>query len=234
MSPPAFCAVVPAAGTGVRMGGGRPKQYLPLAGASVIEWALSPLLEHGALESLVVVLAPGDEAFAALSCARDPRLRTAVGGSTRAESVRAGLDALAQRPPETPVLVHDAARPCLPRADLDRLLAAAAEPAGALLAVPVRDTLKRADGGGRVAATVAREDLWQALTPQGFPLGGLGEALHAAAAEPGITDEAAAMERLGHAPRLIEGDPSNIKITRPGDLPLAAAILGDRGAARVP
>ncbi|MDZ7749551.1 MAG: 2-C-methyl-D-erythritol 4-phosphate cytidylyltransferase [Halofilum sp. (in: g-proteobacteria)] len=119
-----------------------------------------------------------------------------------------------------------------PRGDLERLLAAAAEPAGALLAVPVRDTLKQADADGRVAATVARDGLWQALTPQGFPLAALATAMAAAAGDAAVTDEAAAMEGAGHGPRLIEGDPSNIKITRPGDLPLAAAILGHRTPAR--
>lgn len=234
MSEPRFCAAVPAAGAATRMGGGRPKQYLPLAGRSVLEWALACFLEHAGLQAVVVALPADDDSFASLDVAGDPRVRTVTGGSTRAASVRAALAALADQDPATPVLVHDAARPCLLRGDLDRLLACAGEPDGALLALPVRDTLKRDDAAGRVAATVAREHLWQALTPQGFPLGTLGAALRAAGDEPGITDEAGAMERAGHRPRLVEGDPSNLKVTRPGDLPLAAAILGARGGRAAP
>lgn len=222
-----FCAVVPAAGRGRRMGGGEPKQYLPLRGRTVIEHALDPLLAHPDLERLVVVLAADDTGFAALAAARDARVVTARGGAERADSVLAGLAALADEPPERIVLVHDAVRPCLSAAELDRLLAAADPDDGALLAVPVRDTLKRADAHGRVRNTVDREGLWQALTPQAFGLRALRAALEGA--REGVTDEASAMERAGHAPRLVEGDAGNIKITRPGDLEVAAALLGARG-----
>lgn len=221
-----FCAIVPAGGTGLRMGSDKPKQYLPLAGATVIEWALAPLLAARGLERLVVALPAGDTTFAGLAPASDPRVRTVTGGATRADSVAAGLKAMTDLDETLPVLVHDAARPCLGGDDLEALLAVAAEPAGALLAVPVCDTLKRAADDGRVQATVDRRELWQALTPQGFPLATLRRALaERPAGDVGITDEASAVERLRLAPRLVAGAPSNIKVTEPGHLPLAAAIL---------
>jgi 2-C-methyl-D-erythritol 4-phosphate cytidylyltransferase len=208
------------------MASATPKQYLPLAGRTVIEHALLPLLEHPALRRLVVALAPGDEVFPALAVAEDPRVQVTTGGTTRADSVAAGLAALQDLPPDTLVLVHDAARPCLDRAEINRLLEAVVGEDGALLALPVRDTLKRERGGGRVAGTVEREGLWQALTPQAFPLDTLTEAL--AGTRDGITDESSAIERTGAAPYLVEGDPCNIKVTRPGDLALAEAILAAR------
>lgn len=229
MSAAAFYAVVAAAGRGTRMGGEAPKQYAPLAGATVLEHALAPLLAHAGLRRLVIAVAPDDHRFAALAPAADARVWAVAGGATRAASVAAALAALADIDPGVPVVVHDAARPCLPAADLERLLAAAATPDGALLAIPVHDTLKRDDGGDRVAATVERSGLWRALTPQVFPLGALRAAL-AAADDPGVTDEAAAMERAGHAPRLVAADPANVKVTSAGDLALAAAILAAREA----
>lgn len=221
-----FCAVVPAAGSGQRMGTDAPKQYLALATRTVIEHAIQPLLDHPALDRIVVVLAPGDDTFPTLPVAGDERVITAIGGATRADSVASGLDGLADLDPDSLVLVHDAARPCLSSAEIDRLLEAATSDAGALLALPVRDTLKRGNGGGRVVDTVERGGLWQALTPQAFGLGALRAALHNARA--GVTDESSAMEQAGHAPMLIEGDPCNIKVTRPGDLALAGAILASR------
>ncbi len=222
-----FCAVVPAAGGGVRMGGELPKIYLPLAGRSVLEWALDPLLSHPGLERLVVVLAAGDTRFARLAAARDARVTRVTGADSRAGSVAAGLAALDDLPAERPVLVHDGARPCLSGAEVERLLAWAHEAEGALLAVPVRDTLKRESSAGRVARTEDRTGLWQALTPQMFPRGVLAAALAEADAA-GITDEASAIERTGRSPRLVAGDPANIKITRPDDLPLAEAVLAQR------
>lgn len=226
MKPGRFCAVVPAAGRGRRMGDARPKQYLRLHGGTVIEHALAALLAHPGLERLVVVLAADDAVFAGLAVATDARIATTEGGAERADSVRAGLAALAAEPADTIVLVHDAARPCVTADEIGRLLAAADPADGALLAVPVRDTLKRADAAGRVQHTVDREGLWQALTPQAFGLGALRAALEDA--REGVTDEAAAMERAGHAPRLVEGEPGNIKVTRAGDLELAAAVLRAR------
>ncbi|MEX1080862.1 MAG: 2-C-methyl-D-erythritol 4-phosphate cytidylyltransferase [Halofilum sp. (in: g-proteobacteria)] len=225
-----FCAIVPAGGSGQRMGRDTPKQYLPLAGATVLEWALAPLLAAGGLQRLVVAVPAGDTRFAELPCAADERVRTVTGGATRADSVAAGLAALTDLDDTLPVAVHDAARPCLTVDDLERLLAVAHEPAGALLAVAVSDTLKRASAVGEVEETVDRNALWQALTPQAFPLATLRRALVARdPADAGITDEASAVERLGLAPRLIAGDPANIKVTQPGHLVLAEAILAARG-----
>lgn len=217
-----FHAVVVAAGTGQRMGAGRPKQYLPLAGSTVLEHAVAPFLAHPGLDRLVIVLAADDREFSGSTLAGRARITTATGGATRAASVAAGVAALGTDDDGVAVLVHDGARPCLPPGDIDRLLAACG-PDGALLAVPVRDTLKRADGTGCVAATVARERLWQALTPQGFPLAALRRAIAAHGAN--ATDEAQAMEGAGHAPRLVEADATNFKVTHPGDLDLAAMIL---------
>lgn len=226
MNPPRFHAVVPAAGRGVRMDAERPKQYLPLAGATVIEYALRPLLDHPGLESLVVCLAADDDTFASLPATRDSRIVRAPGGASRAASVRSGLRTLAGSgvPADATVLVHDAARPCLGARDLDRLLTAEA-PEGALLATPVADTLKREQEGGsrRVAETVARNGLWRALTPQRFPLGLLSDALDRAG--DAVTDESQAMEDAGYHPLLVPASALNIKVTRPGDLELAAALL---------
>jgi len=227
VSTESFCAVVPAAGSGLRMASATPKQYLPLAGRTVIEHALKSLLDHPGLLRLVVAVAPADKTFPSLAVAGDSRVEVVSGGTTRADSVAAGLEALQDLAPDTLVLVHDAARPCLDRTQIDRLLTGASDGSGALLARPMRDTLKREREGGRVAATVEREGLWQALTPQAFPLGVLADAL--AASREGVTDEASAVEQSGGAPRLVEGDPCNIKVTRPGDLALAEAILAARG-----
>jgi 2-C-methyl-D-erythritol 4-phosphate cytidylyltransferase len=134
------------------------------------------------------------------------------------------------------VLVHDAARPCLRREDIDRLIETLADdPVGGLLAVPVRDTMKQADSAGRVHRTVARTDLWHAFTPQMFRLGLLRAALRGALdAGELVTDEAAAIERRGLAPRLVEGHGDNLKITRPEDLPLARLYLWLQGRLATP
>lgn len=209
------------------MGRDTPKQYLECRGRRLIEWALAPLLDHPRIAGGVVALAAGDRRWPALPAALRGRVATTIGGRERADSVLAGLAALDAAAADDWVLVHDAARPCLPRADLDRLIAECeGDPVGGLLALPVADTLKRA-AGGRVEATVARERLWRALTPQMFRRGLLERALReagAAGAVPG--DEASAVERLGGRPRLVEGSALNLKVTRPSDLALARACLG--------
>lgn len=222
--------VIPAAGRGARMGGDRPKQYLELGGAPVLEHTLRRFVGHPGMHGVVVALAPGDVLWQGL----DPGLRAAVtvvdGGAERADSVRRGLVALAGRAADDDwVLVHDAARPCLRRSDLDLLLAElASDPVGGLLAVPVRDTLKRVIDGG-IEETVPREALWQAQTPQMFRLGLLRDALDAHRA---VTDEAMAIERAGHRVRVVEGHADNLKITRPEDLDLAAWYLAREESAR--
>ncbi|MBS0375143.1 MAG: 2-C-methyl-D-erythritol 4-phosphate cytidylyltransferase [Proteobacteria bacterium] len=219
--------MVPAAGRGLRFGGdGGPKQYRELAGRTVLEHALAPFLADPRCRGIVVALAVDDATFATLAVARDARVHAVAGGAARRDSVAAGLAAIAVRAAgEDPwVLVHDAARPCLPAGDLDRLLAALpAAPDGALLAVRVAETVKRQDAEGRVAATVAREGLWRAQTPQAARLARLQAAL---AAAPGATDEASAIEAGGGRPLLVPGSPANLKITEPGDLELARRSLG--------
>jgi 2-C-methyl-D-erythritol 4-phosphate cytidylyltransferase len=226
-----FHALVPAAGSGSRLGSGVPKQYLPLAGAPLIQHSLTTLTGHGDLAAVHVVLAPNDDRFEVDVPAS---LRTKVkalrcGGDSRAASVLNGLHAMAESVREDDwVLVHDAARPCLSSALLDRLLRAlASDPVGGILALPVADTLKAADDDRRIVRTVDRAGLWQAQTPQMFRYGILRRALEAADADM-VTDEASAVEALGQQPRLIEGDTTNLKVTYARDMILAELILRQR------
>ncbi len=226
-----YWLVMPAAGSGRRFGGATPKQYLPLAGRSVIEHALAPFLDDARCRGVVVALDADDRQFDKLPAARDARLRRVTGGTLRCDSVRNAL-AVLEDDDAAWVLVHDAARPCVTRADVDALLIACAhDAAGGLLAAPLADTLKRADESQRVQDTPRRDDLWRALTPQMFRLGLLRRALqsaHEQGRQP--TDEAQAVEWLGESPRLIAGNPGNLKITTAADLALAAAQLA-QGAA---
>lgn len=223
--------MVPAAGAGRRMGAGVPKQYLPLAGRTVIEHALAPLMRSPRVAGVMVALAAGDPHWPSLAVAGDRRVRTCTGGAERCHSVLAALEAVrALGGPDAWVLVHDAARPCLREADLDALLdAGLRHGAGGLLAVPLADTLKRAGAGDEVEGTVERAGLWRAFTPQLFPLRSLHEALSAAlAAGELVTDEAQAMERAGHRPLLVRGHADNIKVTTPDDCELAALVVAGR------
>jgi 2-C-methyl-D-erythritol 4-phosphate cytidylyltransferase len=225
-------AVVPAAGRGSRLGAQVPKQYLELAGQHLLAHALDRLLAHPRISGVMVVLASGDPHWPGWRERLGKPVLTALGGGERADSVLAGLLALpASVAEEDFVLVHDAARPCLVSADIDRLFERAGRhPVGGLLAAPVRDTLKRADAADQVLTTEPRESLWRALTPQMFRRGGLQRALAAAAAAGvPVTDEAMAMERLGLKPLLVEGREDNIKVTTRADLALAAFILSGAG-----
>ncbi|MDY7559365.1 2-C-methyl-D-erythritol 4-phosphate cytidylyltransferase [Pseudomonas sp. 10B1] len=219
---PAFWAVVPAAGIGARMAADRPKQYLQLGGLTILEHSLNCFLDHPQLLGLVISLAVDDPYWPSLACAADPRIQRAAGGRERADSVLNALLYLHVNGAHDDdwVLVHDAARPNLSREDLDKLLSELADdPVGGLLAVPARDTLKRADSHGRVTETVDRSCIWLAYTPQMFRLGALHRALaDSLVSEVSITDEASAMEWSGQSPRLIEGRSDNIKVTRPEDL----------------
>lgn len=214
------------------LGGERPKQYLELAGRLLIEHSLRAVLDHDDVDGVMVVLAADDPWWPGWREVGGKPVLTCTGGAERAESVLAGLQALPASVSEDQwVLVHDAARPCLRRADLARLLTVGqGDPVGALLAAPVRDTLKRADHLGKCQATEPREWLWRALTPQLFRRGGLTRALEAALrAGVAVTDEAMAMERIGLRPCLVEGAEDNIKVTTPADLALAEFILGRQG-----
>lgn len=224
---PRAWAVVPAAGSGRRMGAATAKQYLPLRGRPLLTHALAPLLACERIDAVVLVVAADDMRWR--ECLpRDDRLLTATGGAERCHSVGNGLGRLADRAADDDwVLVHDAARPCLSAAELDTLFSTlAADAVGGLLAVPLTDTLKAASESGRVARTLSREGLWRALTPQMFRYGLLRDALAATlAAGIAVTDEAAAIEHAGHRPVLVKGRVANIKVTGPEDLALAEAIL---------
>lgn len=222
MNPPArLVGLIPAAGTGSRLGAPRPKQYLPLGGATMLEHAIRAMKADLRVSEVIVVVAPEDSAWQTLPAMNGVRFAS-VGGASRAESVRKGLAAIDLAEHDW-VLVHDAARPCLPREDLRALIDAVQhEPVGGLLALPMADTVKRARDG-RVAQTIDRTELWRALTPQMFRAGLLRRALEGDLAQ--ITDEASAIERLGHAPLLVAGSPANLKVTTAADLPLAEAIL---------
>lgn len=224
-------AIVPAAGHGARFSAAAPqsapKQYAELLGATVLEWSLRSLLAESRVHEVVVVLAPDDVHWAGIEAKlAHPKLKTTIGGINRQDSVTNGLDYLDRAAPDDWILVHDAARPCLNARDLGALLDAvgATNCAGAVLAAPIVDTVKR-EQGGRVA-TVDRQGLWRALTPQVFAFAQLRTALRQATlAGITVTDEAQAIERLGLQPVLVQGSPFNVKITRAEDLGTAARIL---------
>ncbi|NLF53357.1 MAG: 2-C-methyl-D-erythritol 4-phosphate cytidylyltransferase [Thauera phenolivorans] len=230
-SRPRHFALVPAAGSGSRMGASQPKQYLPLLGRPLIHHALATLCAAPDIDEVFVVLSVDDAEWARHDwAALGPKLVPLFcGGATRADTVLGGLRAIgAKVEPADWVLVHDAARPCIAPWHIDRLVRELADDeVGGLLAVPVADTLKRADANRRVAGTVAREGLWQAQTPQMFRYVMLRRALESASA---VTDEAGAIEAAGLRPRLVAGDATNLKVTYPLDLHLAEWILRNRQA----
>ena len=214
-------AVVAAAGRGSRFGGDVPKQYLEVAGDPLVAHSLRALFAHPGVQGAVVVLAPDDTRWRGWGDGSGRPVIACTGGATRAESVLAGLAALPDEVrADAFVLVHDAARPNLRLADLAALLERGrADPVGAILATPVRDTLKRAGDDGGIDRTEPRERLWRAQTPQLFRRLQLRRALEAAAAEGvEVTDESMAMERMGARPLLVEGAEDNIKVTTPADL----------------
>ena len=228
--PPACYALVPCAGVGVRADAGGPKQYAPLAGRAVVAHTLAALAAVQRLTATLVVLAPDDHRFEshAPGFVGERGWVARCGGATRAASVAQGLDELRRRGAADHdwVLVHDAARCLLRAAWVDRLIdACLADEVGGLLALPLPDTLKAAQGD-RVAATVARDCKWLAQTPQMFRIGLLARALGAAGAA--VTDESSAVESLGLAPRLVPGEMENFKLTWPADFALAARLLETR------
>ena len=229
---PKFHAVIPAAGAGTRMAAGMPKQYLQLAGKTVLENSLDALLASERIDKVVLVLAVDDEYWPSIQNRyKDSRVETVSGGAERSQSVLNGLDHLAVTANENDwALVHDAVRPCLQQDDIDSLLSVLeGDPVGGLLGVPVTDTMKQVNAEGAVIKTLERDDLWRALTPQMFRLGALRDALRRAiTAGAQVTDEASAMELAGQRPRMILGHADNIKITRPGDLQLAEFYLQSR------
>jgi 2-C-methyl-D-erythritol 4-phosphate cytidylyltransferase len=221
-------AVIPAAGVGSRMGADIPKQYLQLAGKTVIERTLERLLQLPGLANIVVALGEADPIWPGLEIRNDSRLHTVNGGKERADSVLNALYKLRQLADDDDwVLVHDAARPCVRLAEIDLLIETCLNrEQGGILATPVHDTMKRSDSQNRIVGTVPRENLWHACTPQLFRIGELTEAIESAldSGYP-VTDEASAMERAGQQPLLVECSLANIKITRPDDLALAEFYL---------
>ncbi|MDR1424083.1 MAG: 2-C-methyl-D-erythritol 4-phosphate cytidylyltransferase [Azoarcus sp.] len=226
---PRHFALVPAAGRGARMGTALAKQYLPLMGRPLIHHTLAALCAVPDIERVFVVLSVDDAQWACYDWrALGARLAPLFcGGPTRADSVLSGLRAIANEVSPTDwILVHDAARPCLASWHIEKLISELAhDDVGGLLAVPVADTVKRADEHGRIAATVARDGLWRAQTPQMFRYVMLRRALESAH---GLTDEASAIEAAGLRPKLVEGDAANLKVTFPFDLHIAEWILRQR------
>ncbi|HFC6347553.1 TPA: 2-C-methyl-D-erythritol 4-phosphate cytidylyltransferase [Neisseria lactamica] len=220
-------ALIPAAGIGARFGADKPKQYVEIGGKTVLEHTVCIFQNHPSIDMTVVIVSPEDvladgfqTAFAGVEVWK-------IGGRTRAETVRNGVAKLLETglaSADDNILVHDAARCCLPSEALTRLIEQAGNAAeGGILAIPVADTLKRAEGG-RISATVERTSLWQAQTPQLFRAGLLCRALAAANLE-GITDEASAVEKLGVRPLLIQGDVRNLKLTQPQDAYIVRLLL---------
>lgn len=231
MNAPRVHALIPAAGRSVRFGGTTLKQYAHLSGKPVLGHSIEAIRRCRVVRSVTVALAEDDGIFAELVAPSYPEVRTVAGGESRAQTVMNGLNFILEQDPACDwVLVHDAARPCLSDDALARLLhEGLACPDGAILAVPVHDTLKIADPAGRIDKTVDRSLYWAAQTPQLFPARDLFASMRAALdAGESPTDEAGAMERAGHRPLLVPDRRSNIKITGPEDLAIAQAILRER------
>lgn len=226
---PCHYTIVPAAGSGSRFGADVPKQYLQIAGQPLIHHTLAALCRCERIDRVWVVLSPEDQWWGAYdSKILGPKLRAVFcGGATRAESVLNCLVAEAGFLADDDwILVHDAVRPCLSQGMLAALFDELDDdPVGGILAVPVADTLKRADADQRIAATAQRDGLWQAQTPQMFRYGLLRGAL---AENMSVTDEAGAIEAIGLKPRLVRADATNLKVTFPADLRLAKLLLQER------
>lgn len=232
---PKVGVAIPAAGEGRRMGGRR-KPFLELRGEPILAHALRPFLAHPAVTVVCVALSPDDAAAPPEWLTRmDARVRVVAGGAARSDSVKAALDALGD---VDIVVVHDAARPLVTRAILDRCIAAAAAGTGAIAGWPATDTLKQVDAALRVVATPDRSRIWHAQTPQAFPAALLRRA-YAAWDDREATDDATLVERVGGVVVMVEGSASNLKVTRPEDIVIAGALLamlaphgaGDAGGA---
>ncbi|MEZ8545526.1 2-C-methyl-D-erythritol 4-phosphate cytidylyltransferase [Vibrio splendidus] len=219
-------AVVPAAGVGSRMKADRPKQYLQIHGKTILEHTVEKLLSHPQVSKIVVAVSDDDPYYPELPLNLNPLVIRVSGGTERADSVLSALDYIAQQQLNDWVMVHDAARPCIQLSDIDKLISGAmTHDVGAILAAPVRDTMKRG-AQGQIEHTVDRVDLWHALTPQMFRSTPLRKVLSEALQQGvSITDEASAFEWKGLSPALIAGRSDNFKITQPEDLALAEFYL---------
>lgn len=227
---------VPAAGIGKRMGSNRPKQYLELSGRAILACTLSRLCSHPRINGVIVGISKTDEYWRQLDLEIPGLIGTSLGGNERANTVLNGLNELGNlAQPDDWVLVHDAVRPCVRHADIDRLIEAVeGHPVGGVLGTPLNDTLKAVGAGGDIHSTVDRSDLWRAVTPQMFRLQKLQTAT-AKALEAGIaiTDESSALEWLGQYPNMVLGHADNIKITLPEDLELAELYLARQRESKV-
>jgi 2-C-methyl-D-erythritol 4-phosphate cytidylyltransferase len=218
-----FWAVVPAAGVGKRMNADRPKQYLELAGKTVIEHTLLRLLSAEVFTAVAVAISEEDPYWPDLDVSAHKKIITAAGGKERADSVLSALKAIRTVASDDDwVLVHDAARPCITKIDIHHLIdSLKTDEIGGILALSSYDTLKSVQGDNIIVGTLDRSHIWRALTPQMFRYGLLKNALEAAEGNTAITDESSALELQGMQPKIVEGRPDNIKITRPEDLALA-------------
>ncbi|MCU7800638.1 MAG: 2-C-methyl-D-erythritol 4-phosphate cytidylyltransferase [gamma proteobacterium symbiont of Lucinoma myriamae] len=238
-----YWAVIPAAGVGKRMGSKIPKQYLPLAGKTVLEQTLNVFIQHPDISGIVLAVTKGDpywqeisvnynqEHFNQDNSNKEKPIIIAPGGQERCHSVLNALNILSLHASDNDwALVHDVARPCLTSDDIDQLITILSNSSsGGLLGLPMADTVKRCDTQQNVLTTVDRSNLWRALTPQMFPLKLLKDALtHAIKTNALVTDEASALELQGLKPKMVEGQPGNIKITHPGDLQLAEQFFANQ------
>lgn len=221
-----YCAIVPAAGIGKRMQAEVPKQYLKLGELTVLEHSLKKLCSCDYVEKIIVAIAPKDNYWQHLSLSKHPKVTTVLGGDERCHSVFNALQAIKSSGFEW-ILVHDAVRPCVTVADINKLVQQLQQhPVGGLLGVPVRDTLKQVDEKSNVVKTLERSQLWHALTPQLFRYKVLEQALNRCQQDNYLaTDEAAAIEYLGLQPQMVQGSATNIKITLPEELDLAEWYL---------
>lgn len=228
---PSVGVVIPAAGIGKRMQAEQPKQYLPVLGKTILERTLERFVDLDFVSQVVVALAQHDEHFSTLPISQHPKIVTVTGGVERADSVFSGIEYFISKQIEW-VMVHDAARPCVPQIDIDKLYRQCIDNrTPGILAIPCRDTMKRAQPQSNVIDnTVDRQNLWHALTPQCAPTQLLHSALLAQVNEDGqmtakVTDEASALEMHGVEVQLIEGSSRNIKVTLPEDLQLAELFI---------
>ena len=220
--------IIPAAGVGKRMATDTPKQYLTLNNKTILEHTLSIFDAHNSISEIILVVSQNDEYWKSLDVKLSKPLHLANGGKERCDSVLNGLKFLEGKANDDDwVLVHDAARPCLRHEDLTLILESLqGSDTGGILAIPVKDTMKRSNTDNKITETVSRENLWHALTPQMFRFGLLKHSIELALNEGEIiTDESSAVEFAGYHPILVEGHADNLKITQPGDLALAAYYL---------
>jgi 2-C-methyl-D-erythritol 4-phosphate cytidylyltransferase/2-C-methyl-D-erythritol 2,4-cyclodiphosphate synthase len=222
---PSVYALVVAAGQGSRFGGPVPKQYLPLAGADVLRHAVSALAGHPRITDVLVAIRPEDRALFDRSVAGLGVASPVIGGATRQDSVRLGLEALVAYHPDR-VLIHDGARPFPTRGLVDRIIGGLDRSVAAIPCLPLSDTIKRVEGG-TIRETIDRSALWRAQTPQGFHFDAI-LAAHRAAAGRRLTDDAAIAEAAGLIPLVVEGSEDNLKITTSQDLAIAERMVAAR------